>query len=353
MRKYYIDNLRWISVLFLIPYHAAMAWNVWGEPNYIFFEKNRCISSIIVFVSPYFMPLLFLLAGISTRYALQKRTYWQYIAERFQKLFLPFVSGTLLLMPPMTYLADKFHNGYRGSLFGHYRVFFTRFTDLTGADGGFSVGQFWFVLYLFCISMAAVCFIAIFRKIRPEHFQNIPIWMICFLGLPLPCFHELLSVGGKSIAEFTYIFLAGYYIFSNEQVVQKMEAYRRIFLGIGFMATILQLYLFLWTDAAFPYLNLTEIMKYVSEWFMLPALYGFGKKYLTRQGKVSVYMSQRSFAFYMLHYLPVVLTQYFFADICGAGRICLYVMPVLSAYVITFLCCEAGVKFFGFGLRRS
>lgn len=56
-----------------------MAWNTWGEPNYIYFEGNRLISSSIVFFSPYFMPLLFLLAGISTRFALQKRTYKEYI----------------------------------------------------------------------------------------------------------------------------------------------------------------------------------------------------------------------------------------------------------------------------------
>ena len=36
MRKYYIDNLRWITLLILIPYHTAMAWNVWGELNYIY-----------------------------------------------------------------------------------------------------------------------------------------------------------------------------------------------------------------------------------------------------------------------------------------------------------------------------
>ena len=34
--KHYIDNLRWITLLILIPYHTAMAWNVWGEPNYIY-----------------------------------------------------------------------------------------------------------------------------------------------------------------------------------------------------------------------------------------------------------------------------------------------------------------------------
>ena len=59
MRKYYVDNIRWIIILLLVPYHAAMAWNVWGEPNYICFESNKIISSIVVFFSPYFMPLMF------------------------------------------------------------------------------------------------------------------------------------------------------------------------------------------------------------------------------------------------------------------------------------------------------
>lgn len=45
-------------------------------------------------------------------------------------------------MPFMTYIADKFNCGYQGDLFQHYAIFFTKFTDLTGADGGFSVGQF-------------------------------------------------------------------------------------------------------------------------------------------------------------------------------------------------------------------
>lgn len=48
MRKYYIDNLRWITFLMLIPCHAAIAWNVWGEPNYIYYGSSQVISSIVV-----------------------------------------------------------------------------------------------------------------------------------------------------------------------------------------------------------------------------------------------------------------------------------------------------------------
>lgn len=142
VRKHYIDNLRWIIILLLIPYHTAMAWNVWGEPNYTLFEGNRLISSIIVFFSPYFMPLLFVIAGISTKFALQKRTSKEYLIERVKKLLVPFLFGTIIFMPIMSYIGDKFNYSYNGGFIEHYSVLFTKYTDLTGADGDFQSGNF-------------------------------------------------------------------------------------------------------------------------------------------------------------------------------------------------------------------
>ena len=124
MRKHYIDNLRWIILLILIPYYTAQAWNTWGKPNYIDFEGNRFISSIIVFFSPYFMPLLFVLAGVSTKFALQKRTNKEYLVERVKRLFVPLVFGTIVLMPIMTYLANRFNYFYSGGFVEHYAIFF-------------------------------------------------------------------------------------------------------------------------------------------------------------------------------------------------------------------------------------
>lgn len=342
MRKYYIDNLRWITILLLIPYHTAMAWNVWNESNYIFFSGNKVISSIIVFLSPYFMPLLFLLAGISTKFALQKRTIKKYISERVRKLLIPFVFGTLLLMPVMTYIADRFNFGYEGNLFTHYSVFFTKFTDLTGADGGFSVGQFWFILYLFVISILSLGIIALQKKVFPKHKRNIPLWLICILGLPLPLLSELLSIGGKSLVEYTYIFLVGYYVFSNDSIVNKIEKFKWFFLFIGLCAATLNVYLFIWSDTSYPLVN--TAVKFIAEWFMLIALLGIGKKYLNSCSKISVYMSQRSFAFYILHFIWVVLFQYLFADILSDNIELLYIVPIILAYCTTFLSCEICIR---------
>ena len=148
MRKRFIDNLRWMDVILLIPYHAAQAFNTWGELNYICLTPNKVISSFIVFFSFFFMPLLFLLAGMSSRYALKRRTYGQYIVERIKRLIVPFVFGTLVFCPILAYIGDKTNCGYEGGLFDHYKIFFTKWTDLAGFDGGFNVGQFWFLYFL-------------------------------------------------------------------------------------------------------------------------------------------------------------------------------------------------------------
>ena len=85
-RIYYIDNLRWMTVSLLILFHAAIAYNTWCEANYIFFEAVRPIAFIVTLIDPWFMPMMFLLAGISSRFSLQKRGTKAFIRERMLRL---------------------------------------------------------------------------------------------------------------------------------------------------------------------------------------------------------------------------------------------------------------------------
>lgn len=342
MRKHYIDNLRWITLLLLIPYHTAMAWNVWGEPNYIIFEGNRLISSIIVFFSPYFMPLLFVLAGMSTKFALQRRTIKEYLVERTKKLFIPFLFGTITIMPIMSYIGDVFNYSYNSGFFQHYAVFFTKFTDLTGADGGFSLGQFWFLLYLMVISFLAVGIIKLFEKVIPESKKEIPFGLVLLLGLPLPFLSEILSVGGKSLAEYTYLFLIGYYIFADDKVINKAEQYCWCFFRVGLVASVLNVYLFVWADKEFALLN--TIAKYISEWVTILALAGLAKRYLNLDGRASIYMRTRSFLFYVYHFIWVVLFQYLLYETIGNSTFVLFVCTIALSYAMTFICCEISIR---------
>ena len=342
MRKHYIDNLRSIAILILIPYHAAMAWNTWGEPNYMMLGTSRILSSFIVAFSPFLMPLLFLLAGMSTRYALVKRSTGQYIVERVKRLLVPLIFGTAVFMPVMTFIADKYNCGYKGSFVSHYSVFFSRFTDLTGADGGFSFGQFWFLLYLFVISLICVGIIALQKKITPKTDANPPIWLILLLGLPLPFIGGLLEIGGKSLVEFIYIFLLGYYVFANDKVVDKISRFKYIFLAVGIISGITNIYLFIWSGKSLDVIN--TVTNYLTEWFMILALIGIGKDLLNQSGKISAFLSQRSFAIFSIHYVPIVLMQYLVSGIFMSDSAMMYLVPVLFAYVVTFIISEVFVR---------
>jgi fucose 4-O-acetylase-like acetyltransferase len=102
-RKYFIDNLRWITILLLLPFHTFIIYNTFGEGNYIKGNGNILLTNIIVSFWPWFMPLLFVLAGISSMYALTKRKPIDYLKERFNKLFVPLLSGILIIIPGMVF----------------------------------------------------------------------------------------------------------------------------------------------------------------------------------------------------------------------------------------------------------
>lgn len=342
MRRHYIDNLRSLAILVLIPYHAAMAWNSWGEPNYMMFGANRVLSSIVVAFSPFLMPLLFLLAGMSTKFALGKRTAGQYVLERVKRLIIPLLFGTLVFMPVMTYLADKHNCGYLGTFLGHYKVFFTKFTDLTGGDGGFSFGQFWFLLYLFLISLICLGIIMLQKKAFPKAEANAPLWLAVLLGIPVPLISGLLEISGKSIVLYAYIFLIGYYVFSNDEVIAKISRFRFVFLVLGLAADIANVYMFLWASSSNAIIN--NIVKDAATWFMMLALLGIGKSALDKSSKLSAYLSSRSFAFFSLHYIFVTMFQYLFSGVFAGNTAMLYLVPVLISYVLTFLLCEVFVR---------
>lgn len=51
---------------------------------------------------------------------------------------------------------------------------------------------------------------------------SISVWLVIALGIPLPFLSELISVGGKSLVEYAYLFILGYYVFSNEKLISKL-----------------------------------------------------------------------------------------------------------------------------------
>lgn len=186
MRKYYLDNLRTIMILLLFPVHTFMIWNNYGRKFYVWGGENELLSSLIIIVNPWFMALLFVIAGMCARYSLEKRDMKEFIMERFSRLFIPFVSGMLFLVPIQTFYARKFFFKYKGNILENYKYFFSHFTDLSGYDGSFTLGHLWFILFLLIISLLALLIIKNipYKKVVTK-FEKANICTVLFLFIPI------------------------------------------------------------------------------------------------------------------------------------------------------------------------
>lgn len=310
MRKYFIDNLRWISILLLFPYHTCMIYNNFGENFYVKGEGISLLNSFIQITSPWFMPLLFVIAGISTCYALDKRTAKQYIKERVSKLLIPLISGILLLIPIQTYYAEKYHNGYTGGYFEQYILFFTKETDLTGYTGGFTPAHLWFILYLFIISLIALPIVIKYKNISKKiKLDKLSVFKILTMFLIFLVMALILDIGGKSLGEFFALFMLGYIVLSDDNIQVKLDKSRWYLFGAGVVFTGLNL---LFLNVGFSSYGLAyDIFIRFLSWIGILSAIGMGKHYLDFQNKFTNYFSRASFPIYFFHQSVLVLVAYY------------------------------------------
>lgn len=341
-RKYYIDNLRWLCILLLVPFHSGMAWNSWGEGSYVWFHGNRGISTFIMVIAPWYMSLLFVVAGMSAKYSLQKRSYSLFLKERILKLLIPCITGMVTVVHLMTYYADVFHNGYDEGFLSHYRVFFTKFTTLTGYDGAWTVGHLWFLLYLFLISVICIGIISLQRRFLSNlQCNKLGIVAIMACGILPILTNPILDFAGKSIGSYLMLFLIGYYIISEDEVMDKISKYRFMNLIIMLVANIGNVYLFLWKSDSNAILN--TILMYITQWFGILTMLGFGKRLFNQNNRITRYLSSRSFLFYIFHFIWLVVLQFYLSKYTDSTWI-LFVIPVLATYLMTFLTSEVIIR---------
>ena len=98
MRKYYLDNIRWATVLVVVFYHVLFMYNhtlTSGVAGAVTDFAGQDALQYLLY--PWFMVVLFLVSGACTRYALDKRSAKSFLAERTRKLLVPSTLGLLAL----------------------------------------------------------------------------------------------------------------------------------------------------------------------------------------------------------------------------------------------------------------
>lgn len=329
-----------------------MIYNNWGETFYINGPPITITSWFNFLVYPWWMTLLFTLAGISSAYALQKRSTKDFVKERTCKLLVPLLVGLLIVIPVQTYIADLFHNGYSGNYWTHYAIYFSRFTDLTGSDGGFTPAHLWFILYLFIISMIMLPVMNSYnkrnKKINPHKItltKLIPLFLVITACIPF------LNIADKSIGEFLACFAIGYFLLSDEVVHERLAKYV-LPLTLVFVSSLL-LSLVLKETISNSDL-LVDIARRVVVWFGILTMIGGFRKYFNFENKITKYFSSAIFSLFYFHQSVLVVLGYFILK--SVSNIFLQITCIiLCSFILSLACYEIFKRFkltaFLFGIK--
>lgn len=331
-RKSYLDNLRSIMILLLFPVHTFMIWNDFGSKFYVWDGENRLLSTLIVLVNPWFMPILFVIAGMCARYALEKRSTKEFIRERFRKLLIPFVGGMIFLIPIQTLYARKFFFGYEGGILENYKYFVTHLTDFSGYDGGFTPGHLWFILFLFLISL----FSLILHKYLPydkvkDNISKLNVWFILGLFLPVWLMYYIGNIGGFSLGKDLALYLIGFYILSNDNIMEKLEKNVK-WIAVIWCGSEIALVL-----AYYRWSYYGDLLVNLVGWLGVLVWLVFGKKFLNSETKITGYFAKASFPVYILHQSILVALAYYVVK-AWDNMLLQVVVIMLGSFGLTVLC---------------
>jgi len=338
-RRYDLDWLRALTVLVLIFFHTGMLFNEWA-----WHIKNAQVSVGITifnaFVGQYQMPLLFMISGAGSWFALGFRSGRQYLGERVRRLLVPLVFGTLFIVPPQIYLErisppHPYSYGLSplGRFHGSYLQFWPRhmFDGGTYPAGNFSWHHLWFLAYLFVFSLLAVPLFTWLRSPRgqarvaalaaccqrPGRLFLLALPLIAIEALLRPIWHgeQNLINDWANFALYFTCFAYGYLVFSHQGFDRALARHGWPALGLG-VATFLGAAALALTDHApglgysLPSLLWTALHVFNS-WCWILAWFFLAQRLLNFTHRALPYVNEAVLPVYVLHQTVIVIIGFY------------------------------------------
>ena len=365
-RRYDVDWLRVLAVLLLFPFHTARIFDTFGNWYVKNDQLSQALTYFIAYVNPWHMPLLFILAGAATYFALRFRSGGQYALDRFKRLLIPFIFGLLVLVPPQSYLGLRSHSNYSGSFLGWYPSFFqVNAADMDGYFlGGFTFAHLWFIFYLFVFALVAL---PLFLFLRSASGQKVVGWLAAFcswpgtillLAVPIYLATRLVDFHPNPLL-YLLFFVYGYLLFADARFGEAIDRHKALTLVLGPILFVVVTYFEItsWPGNP-PSWFIPIVIFYVvglAPWLFIIAILGYGRRFLSFSNGFLRYTGLASYPYYMLHQTVIVFVGFFVVQ-WAAGVAVKYGLILVAAIVVTAALYELLVKRFNvmrflFGMR--
>ena len=307
MRKTYIDNIRWMTVVIVVIYHVFYMFNGEVTSGVIGpFTPVQYQDAVQYFVYPWFMLLLFVISGMSARFYLNKYSDKEFLKSRTTKLFVPSTIGLFVFWWILGY-----YNMMIGGAFENMSAVPKPLLYIIMVVSG--IGALWYIQLLWVVSM----FLLFIRKIEKDRLYglcekvNLPV-LLCMTPVIWGA-AQVLNTPVIVVYRFGIYgvgFLLGYFIFSHDTVMERLEKWwlpltlAAMGLGIGFVFTF-------WGEPYAEHQVLDTFLCNVYAWIATLAVLSVMKKWGDFENAFSRFMSQKAWGLYLFHYLPLAACAWY------------------------------------------
>ncbi len=328
-RKHYLDNIRWVTVLIVLVYHVFYLYNGVGVLGGVGgFSKVQYQDAILYVIYPWFMVLLFLVAGMSARFSLNSKSHKEFIKNRTLKLLVPSTLGLFVFQWIVGYMNIKIS----GALATIPKFILYPICVLSGT------GPLWFVQMLWLFSLLLVLIRLIDKK---DAFYNLcgktNTIIILLFAILLWASSFVLNMPVITVYRFGIYFVAfllGYFVFSHEPVQERVEKIRIPMLTLAIIGAVLYTWYYFGENYA---VNacLQSIFTNVYLWVVILAILGCFKAWANKTNKFATYMTKSSFGIYVVHYLIVAYAGYYLKNSTTLPTVWIYVIAIVATLVLS------------------
>jgi len=340
MRRYYVDNVRWVTVVLVVIYHVLYMYNAEGILGGIGKITDLSVQYYDIFmylVYPWFMPVLFIAAGMSSRYYLDGHSDREFVKSRTRKLLVPSTIGLF---------AFQFIQGYVSLSLGD------AFAELAAAGVPGPViflimiasgsGVLWFIHLLWIYSMLLV----LFRKTEKGRLLKLgagaPLWLILLFFIPVWGAGQFLNTPIVSVYRFGLyfaFFFLGYYVFSNDAVMDKLKRCAPALIALGVTLCVAFSVRYFVIDDGMHYADVLVnrgLLYAAAAYFGALAMLAGMARYGDFRNDLTAWMSRKSFGLYVFHYLGISSVALLIAKPGLIPAPAVYVLSLAAGFVFGY-----------------
>ena len=368
-RYHHLDWLRVLAFGLLVFFHTGMIFVSW-DFHIKASETSESLEILMTWLHAWRMPLLFVISGMGTAFALRRRTNGGFLAERARRLLIPLLFGMLVVVPPQIYVEriDQY-----ASFWAFYPTVFELVPYPLG--GSLSWHHLWFILYLFVQSV--VLLPALLWLKRSDGAKSwirrrieggggfgwffLPLISLHVVLMPFfPRFTHALIDDWARFAHYGMFLWAGFALATVPGAMDRLYERRHSLLAMVGVWLVPFYLVRLWPDIApgglalrptlFGYDVLYWIPTSAMGWYVSLTVLGYGRAYLERPSRALSYLNDAVYPFYIWHQtVLIVVGAWVIEHVGGIGLP--FALIVVATYAVTLAIYHFAVRPFSL-MRR-